>query len=346
MANRLRNYGCRSALTLSMLLLSAPLLAEESGSPNQADPAAEDSPTTQASKPEKAQGEGPFGPPPARRLNLQSINVVRMGPAAAESQNALAYSHRLYKSSNPLLMLNVLQPELNVKLNPAGFKIGPALLVSPLSILSVRMGADFVQHAGTFGILQSYDDATADYSDTPRIARGETQAYAASGVRLFLEPSIQLKAGPLAFRLKWGIEHHDMALADSDGSGQVDRVFYDPPNDTLLPAQGLVWGTEASLLYLHPRAVVGVQYTAVNPVYTQYEAGEGDPEALSIQNAHKRIGPLVAIPLPPPRGNQIQRPTLAVVTGYYLQHPYRHDPPAAYVLVAFAFNVELMRRGD
>lgn len=329
--------GLSLASTLASTLHSGVSHGQETG----AEPTSE--PVLEGAKPKEA---GLFAPPPARRLSVQSINVGRMGPAAAESQNTLAYSHRLYKSSHPLFMMNMVQPELNLKLNPAGFKLGASMVVSPLSLLTVRGGAEFVQHAGTFGILQSYDHAGVDYSDEPKGVRGETLAYAANGMKLYLEPALQLKVGPVALRVKWNIEHHDMMLKDSDSSGTQDRVFYDPPSDTLLSAQGLVWGTEASVLYLNPRVVVGLQYTAVNPVYGALEAGAEDPEALSSQNAHKRIGPLVAIPLPPPRGNQIQRPTLAVVTGYYLQHHYRHGLPAAYLLVAFAFNVELMRKDD
>ena len=321
---------------------------------------------------------GQATPAPDWRLTLNNLLVLRLNPVGLEDQVRLGFQRRLPNSEEQqgrLFADRFVFFGIAPRLNPAFIKIGPSIEIQPLSILNLRVAAEYVGFFSTFGFLQSYPSAQDDYSDkllaacasadattrescSYRDAAGERQLgseerrnYKASGLHVMIEPLVQLKLGPIALRNKLALEYWYMDVRGGD------RVFFDVTLDTLVPMRGWVLGNDLDLLWVSKFGLVaGVRYSVVKPLYTPNEVRLGE-SAADVSNGVQRLGPMLSYTFFDRGFTRFNKPTLLLITGFYLSHRYRagqepaailpgvyvHNPAMPYVVIGFSFQSDLLK---
>jgi hypothetical protein len=263
-------------------------------------------------------GDAPADPPRAR-LYLSSLTVGRYNPLGLSAQHRLMYSLRLFDSRSPLFRDTFLALGPSLKINPTNIKVGPLVEFQPLALLNLRIGYEFARFFGTSGHLQSFPFQDVPYSDSYH-DHHRSRGYAASGHRYFLEPTLQMKAGPVAARTIFTLEYWTMDLR------RGDRFFYDPTLDSILPLGEPVWSNDTDLLYIGGRLILGVRWSAVFPGSREY---------------HMRVGPVVAWSFNTREYTLFNRPTVLMVLGWYLRHPGRGGW-APYGVIGFSFSSDFL----
>ncbi|MFP2911519.1 hypothetical protein ACLESD_42135 [Pyxidicoccus sp. 3LFB2] len=334
-----------SMLSLSLCLgVSAPVLAqqaEDAPEAQQASPtpeAQQTSPTPEAqqtsARPEAPPAPVPLAslaPIPGLRLYLSSFTLARHNPLGLESQARLVLQKRMYERESLLMRDNFVSGALSVKVNPASLKVGPLVELQPVAMLNIRAGYEFVSYLGTMGFLQSFPGSVADHSDDTRDLN-EAAAYSTSGHHFLVEPTVQAKVKNFVLRSKLGVEYWNVDLRE----GGARATFYDAMLDTLVPGKGWVFTNDTDLLMLAtPRLTVGARFSAVFP---RYEGGEGVTQG---DNSHMRVGPMAAYALSTDEGTLFNKPTVVVITGWYLKHQSRQEA-MPYLLAGFGFTSDLL----
>jgi hypothetical protein len=287
-----------------------------------------------------AQSSSPAIDVPTRRVVFSSLLGLRGNPLGLEFQTKGGYQQQLYRDESPLLRDNFFLVGVFPKLSPASIKIGPVVEIQPLSIFNLRLSAEYVGFFSTFGYVQSRPSPNLDYSEAA-LDGGEAagQNYAASGAHFTIEPSVQMKVGPVAVRNRLMLEYWRMSLRDGD------RVWYDGTLDTLVPGRGFTLANDLDVLFLGlPPLVVGARYSLVEPLYSARQLpGE---EALSVDNGHHRVGLLAAYVFYDEGYTAFNKPALILNVAWYLQHRYRTGLEVSravpYAVLGFAFQSDLL----
>ncbi|WP_164018131.1 hypothetical protein [Pyxidicoccus trucidator] len=326
----------RSSLSLLSLCLglAAPAAAQQADEAPEA-PQASATPAPQPA-PEPlvpaTQAPAPLAPIPDLRLYLANFSIVRHNPLGLESQARLILQKRMFDSEAMVLRDNFVSGALSVKVNPASLKVGPLVEFQPVAMLNVRAGYEFVSYLGTLGFLQSYTTPLADHSDDARDLT-ETNAYSTSGHHFLLEPTVQAKVRNFVVRSKLAVEYWNVDLREGDRA-----TFYDATLDTLVPGKGWVLTNDTDLLMLAtPQLTVGARFSAVFPKYGDRVA-EG---VTASDNSHMRVGPMAAYSFHTDEGTMFNKPTVVVMTGWYLKHQNRQEA-MPYLLAGFGFTSDLM----
>lgn len=278
--------------------------------------------------------------PPKHRVVLNNLLVLRLNPVGIEDQVRAGYQLRLSDRTDLLFRDTFVFFGIAPKLNPAFAKIGPSIEVQPLSILNLRVGAEYMGFFSSFGFLQSFPTAAATYSDVDlKDGQDAHRNYAAHGAHVIFEPLLQLKLGPIALRNRFSVEYWYMDVRPGD------TVFYESTLDTLVPANGWILANDLDLLYVSKfRLVLGVRYSVVKPLYA-----DAPPD---FDNEHQRIGPLVAYTFFDRGYTRFNKPTLLLIVNWYVEHRYRtgaaatallpgvfvNSPALPYVVLGFAFQ--------
>ncbi len=326
-------------------------------------------------------GIGPSGqatPAPLWRLTLSNLLVLRLNPVGLEDQVRFGFQRRLPAlegQTGRLFADRFVFFGIAPRLNPAFVKIGPSIEIQPLSILNLRVAAEYVGFFSTFGFLQSYPSAQDEYSDqriancasadatvrqscgyrdgagVEQLGSSERRNYQANGFHLMIEPLVQLKLGQFALRNKLALEYWYMNVRDGD------RVFFDVTLDTLVPTRGWVLANDLDLLWVSKFGLIaGVRYTAVMPFYGGKEVRPGE-SAANIANGLQRLGPMLSYTFFDRGFTRFNKPTLMLVTGFYLSHRYRagqepaailpgvyvHNRAMPYIVVGFSFQSDLLK---
>ena len=300
------------ALALAALLLGAalPVRAEESTSEPD-----ERAPTTiaPASEPRAIGAWKPF---------RSQVAVLSAFPEGLDTQFEIGWKKKLAATDNALFRDSYLSLGIAPKVNPSFSRIGPFFSWQPIAIFRLNGGAEYVQFFSTFGNLQSFDSPRADYRDRVR-AQHADRAYAASAVHATLEPLVQMKVGPIAARAKASAEYWDATLAPGD------TVFYASSPDVLAPDRGWVVTETADVLWVPGNGFVGgLRWTQTRALYRDRDYRDGER---ATDNGHSRAGALVAWTPTNAPAWRIGRPTLFLVSGWYLDHRYRGKSDARYV---------------
>ncbi|MSP59856.1 MAG: hypothetical protein EXR72_05865 [Myxococcales bacterium] len=306
-------------------------------------------PVAAAPAPAPAAGFSDAQPPAEKRIPdwrfvMNSLTVFRFNPLGIETQLRAGFQRRLVRSYDTLFRDTFVHFGIYPKLNPAFVKIGPSLEIQPLSILNVRVAAEYINFFSTFGFLQSFPTPLAAYNDTQLSDNVKTNHsnYATSGFHVMIEPLVQIKVGPIALRNKLMLEYWRMNIHSGD------TVWYDATLDTLVPGNGWVLANDLDLLFVTKfRLTVGARYSLVKPFYkaTDFQPGE---ETGTTKNGHMRVGGLAAYTFFDRGFTRFNKPTVLVILSWYVQSHYRTgtDPTNAgipYVIVAFAFQSDLMK---
>jgi hypothetical protein len=264
-------------------------------------------------------GEQPRSP---HSVGYQSLFTGRLNPLGLIERLQLFYRYRLYESDSAALEQNHLGFEVVPTVSPAFASIGGAFEVQPLSILALRAQYDAFGYFGTFDLMQSFATDTAAWDDDTLDTLGTS--YATTGTQLTLGALLQLKVGPIAGRANLRAVYSDFDLRAGDG------FFYDIVYDLLAEDEAWFFSNDADLIWLSEGGlIVGARHTIT-------WSGAPGP-------SNQRLGPLVAYRFFDREGpTRFDRPTVLLVTGWYLEHRYRAGQETSralpYLVLGFAFD--------
>lgn len=259
-------------------------------------------------------------------LHHQSLTTGRLNPLGLITRYMLELRHRLHASEAPALAENFVGLSLHPVLTPASARIGAELAVQPLTILRLAARYELSSFFGYLDQLQSFPTASADYSDSALDER-EDAAYSTTGRHLVLTALVRARVGDFAVRDTFQAVHSTLDLAAGD------RFFLDSVLDVLVPRRGWVASNDADLLWFaDAHWTVGIRHT-----YTWTEARP---------SSNQRLGPLLAYTFGHAAPSAFERPTLILLTGWYLEHPFRTGQDVSGVMpcvvLGFSFQGRLL----
>ena len=281
------------------------------------------------------------GPPPARpplhRLVYGNLLVLRYNPLGIEDRIDLEYRYRLRRSDELLWSDTYASLGFTPTVNAAVSRLGAQLAIKPIAIATLSAGYYYVIWYDAFGHLRSFDGPDRDFSDSA-IERGESRAIATTGHELQLRANVVAKVGPVALSNNLEAYFADMRL---DGG---DHYYYQPRLDLLAHDLHWVLSNDTDLVYMTGFGLVaGVRNTVSHAFDAEGRAAGRDDTPTD------RLGPLLAyVFFDTPRA-AFNKPTLLLVTGWWLKHRFRTGEDVhqgvPYVVLAFKCEGELWGSG-
>lgn len=297
-------------------------------------------------------------PPAGWRLFMSDLTLFRLNPIGLETRFKLGLQKRLYKSDKTVTRNNYMFLGSFVRINPATAILGLGGELQPAAIFNVRASAEIQQFFGTFGFLQSFRSANANFSDqTLKDLRDDPVRKPQSTHLLHaqIQPTIQLKVGPIALKSQLQLDYWVLGNV-RDGETTVYEATY----DTLLPDKGWTLATDTDLLYMgKPGLAIGLRHSYVRPFYkVRHFLDAQDYVRYDQANEHSRIGLIAAYTLKDIGPAKFNKPTVLLIASWYTDHRYRLGQPDQlptigraddytsrafpYLLVGFAFESDLM----
>jgi len=273
------------------------------------------------------------------KIHYRNLTALQWNPLGIQSDLVLGYRYRLFRSPSLALRDNFIGPAFIFRLNPAFLRIGVALEVQPLTVLTLRASYEHRAYFGSVGMMQSFSDPGAEHHDLEMRQRGqEDENYTGTGHQFILQAVLKGKLGPIAFLNDFAYHHFEMNLRGDD------RVFYVSLFDTLAPGSGGVLINSAHLFYATKVGwLFGVRYTVTEALYSDEDMTAGGLSENPNTPAH-RIGPMICYMFRD-RGKDLRSPTLIFFLNWWIKHRYRagQQVPQAvpYGVLAFQFTGDL-----
>ena len=288
---------------------------------------------------------------------LSDLTVLRLNPIGLETRARFGVQKRLYASDKAITRNNFAFGGLYPKLNPASAHLALGGEIQPASIFNLRVFGEVQKYFGTFGMLQSFQTANANYSDqTLKDLRGTTATppQTATILHASIQPLLQLKVGKIAIRGLFQFDYWAMKIRSGDS------VAYEATFDTLLPDNGWTLSIDADVLYTgRKNTAIGLRYTHVQPFYNdKHFSSSAEAEAYDGQNTHDRLGLFAAYTLRDDGPSTFNKPTVILIASWYLNHRWRTGEPGMltsderpddftsrafpYLLLGFAFESDLL----
>lgn len=203
-------------------------------------------------------------------------------------------------------------------LTPSTSRLGAWAQWAPLSVLTVRAGAEPVVYFGTFHSLQTFPSYDAPFdADTRRAGGGRS----ALGLRAYVSPSLQLRVGPVVARTTADVEWWRARLAGP--------LYYEPARDTLLATGGgaLVNATSVAM-YQRDRPAGG--FTSAGVLHQVTEVFDAPA------NRIQRLG-AIAVHEFPARPFGLPHLTVSAMGWRYLDDPSKRDEWGGAATIAIRF---------
>lgn len=250
-------------------------------------------------------------PPPIGTFLADVLATARFGPSDVELTVRFGYRLPIFTSAQPLLADNEVAVGVLPRLSLRGFGLGPFIAVQPASFFRFRASAELFQLFGWIDSASSYTSPNAAYWSP-------SAPYGTGGGHIQLQPTFQLKLGPISVRDHFSADLWNVALRPEH------RVFYEVTADTLVPRKGWVLTNTLDVTYeLRPNLTAGLRYVATAPLYarTDYPSDPGS-DPLGNRNGHHRIG-VVASFAPASFTALGTRPVIAADVSFWVAHRYR-----------------------
>ena len=258
-------------------------------------------------------------------VEWQSIIVPRINPLGLFAASSLSYRLKLYDSELDLLKNNFVRVAAQPWVSPSWFRPGVRLDLQPLSILKLSVSHEFLFHFGTFGILQSFESPTEDYSET-RLDLGKEagENYRPVGQQTTFSVLLQAKVGPVAVRNNAKLALTNFPLR------QGDTVFYDQLLDILVQGSGWNFVDDVDLLFLTDFGLIaGLRYTLTQAYYDD-----------DTSTTH-RLGPLITYKFLDNPDEVLSEVTGILLANWWLKHPYRTGQETSQAIPYLGVGVKL-----
>ena len=284
-----------------------------------------------------------YRPPNRDTLWYTNSLFVRVNPLGLIDTFRLGYKHRLQVSDTAFGRDAYVFAGASVVASPAFGRIGAHVEVEPVSPLRFSATYEFVGYFGTFGQVQGFPGPDVDYSDSALEVGDEAgRDHPRIGHVLTLGAQAKFKVEWFAFRNTFTAVRYDLNLP----AGEV--AFYDQTYDRLAPDGGFLLLNDLDLMGVFHHLRVGARYTWTDSLYA------GSPETAPGDMPNHRLGPMLAWQFRDGVDrSRWDRPTIFLLTQWWLQHPWRTgaDTSQALPLIALglSFEGDMLwegRRGD
>ena len=244
---------------------------------------------------------------------------LQANPLSLQFRGSLGWKWHLFDSAKPFLRDAGVSAGVSEALTPAYSRTEAWVQVSPLSVLDLRAGAEFVGYFGTFGNLVGVPSYDSEFSDDAREPL-ESGAQSAVGGIFTVSPTLKFAAGRLAFRSSAAFEWWRV-----DGP---PAYYYEPFRGTLLDPDGdsLVAVTTIALVDISRDRSRRRQIGLYHDLLHVWDAP---------QNRRQRLGPVVSWWLGERRFG-LAEPTLLAGVLPYIEAPNRSGVSA---ILAVSFQL-------
>lgn len=260
-------------------------------------------------------------------LTYRNVMVLQANPILLRDLLSLDYHYRIYDAASPYLRHNYFGFALRPMISPGFARVGAAFEVAPASVVRLGVAFDQVNFFGSFGQLQSFADADADYSDAAlSLGREAGENYAAPGTIVTASLQAQNRFGPFIVRDLLEVQRVAFRLRTGDVH------FYEPVLDMLLPERGLVLNNDADVLYISPFGLIlGVRYTITKAFYRIGRDPNGPTH---------RLGPSLSYLVFQNPGAAFDSATVFVLLNWWLKHRWRtgDDVSAGFPFLSVGFS--------
>jgi len=277
-------------------------------------------------------------PPPRQSWVYSNLFGLRINPLGLGDELLIGSRWNLIQRSGALYRDSFVALKLHTFLTPSFLHAGPRFELQPLSVIGIAVTYDVLGYFGNIGQVLGYPSPWGDFSDSARRERvraGENRAAFGHSVRF--SSLLQARVGPVAVRHQAHFTYADLRLEPGY------RVYYDQAIDLLQPDGG--WSLVSDLdafVFLPKGWLLGARYTAT---LAFYRARHVPPEEVdrdrSLPPLH-RLGPAVLFTFFDDPARRFNRPTLILLTQWWIQHPWRTGvdvhPAIPYAAVAFSFE--------
>ncbi|HUS27153.1 MAG TPA: hypothetical protein VMZ53_01550 [Kofleriaceae bacterium] len=259
--------------------------------------------------------------PDGLRVMASDLTILRLNPVGLETRARIGVQKKLYPSPKPITENNFFFAGFYPKLNPASAQLGIGGELQPASIFNVRVLGEVQKYFGTFGYLQSFASANANYSDHT-LADMKDQGAAATVKHFSVQPMLQLKLGKIALRSLMMFDYWDVPGA----------LAYEPTFDTLLPDKGWSVATDTDVLFVPGNGLAaGIRHSWVKPMYSgAHFADAADQAAYDGKNSHHRVGFFGAYTFKDVGPSRFNKPTAILIVSFYVKHKYRAGEPSTF----------------
>jgi hypothetical protein len=276
--------------------------------------------------------------------------VLRYNALGLQNLFDIGYQYWLYDDDRPLFRGSYVGVSVVPLITGAYAQIGAAVKVQPLAVLNLQARVSYMKFFNAFNLLQSFETASADFSDTAIKDRGEDGAsYAADGLQIALIATLQGRIGPFIMRNILQGVYHDMNLEDNDGdaiANEPQRVWYDQYYDLMTPAKGWTLTNDLDLLWqFNEHLIAGLRYTVATPFYGDEDFLPGE-DTENKNGPMQKVGPIAAYTFFDEPGAAFNKPTIILLVNWWLQHRWRTGEDVSqaipYVVLGFAFSGDLL----
>ncbi len=278
---------------------------------------------------------------PRHRLIYRNLVAGRINPPGFVNETTFAYRLQIVSRDTPAFRDSFLITGAHAFMTPAFVRVGPTIEFQPIAILNLGATYDFIGGFGTFGLLQSFDSPTAEHGpDTIDRNRDADRNYVTWGQMITLSALLQGKVERVAFRTSTKASWTDMRLRSGD------TVFYDPALDIMMPNRGWAIINETDLVYLFDFGLaVLARHSLTHAFYRRGDFLQG--EAVSQPNGPtSRLGPAFSFTIFDRPGVRFNRPTVFLLSQWWLRHRYRtgleRNAGLPYLAVGFSFEGDLV----
>lgn len=290
------------------------------------------------------------------RFMISDLTIFRLNPIGLETRSRIGLQKKLYASNKKISENNFFFLGAFPKLNPASAQFSLGGELQPASIFNVRTYYELQQFFGTFGFLQSFTSANANYSDNTLSTlkdQSATKPEAKLVQHFSVQPQLMLKLGKVVVRSLLQLDYWKFDLSRGD-------LFYEPTFDTLLPNKGWTMSTDTDVLYVDGKGLAaGLRHTYVHPFYkSSHFTDASDENMYDGQNAHHRVGFFGAYTFKDKGPSTFNKPTAILILSFYMKHKYRAGEPGTldaghtaddyrtrafpYLILGFAFESDLL----
>ncbi len=284
-------------------------------------------------------------PRPRHRWIYSNLTALRYNPLGLVNEFTTGYRYQLIDKDSVLFRESFIAAQLHTYMTPAYARIGPKIDIQPLALLNLSATYDYTGYFGSFGLFQSFESPTADWSDTELGRRDDSNDpaidnYSTTGHWVTLAALLQAKVKNVAVRDNLKFYWADYDLRDGD------TVYYHQTLDLPQPDRGWTLTNDADLLYLFDFGLtVGVRYTLTHAFYQARHFQASEPQSMPNGPTH-RIGPAVLYTFFDRPDKRFNKPTLIVLTQFWAKHRFRtgQDVSAAvpYLVIGFRFTGDIL----
>lgn len=285
----------------------------------------------------------PVVPPPwmpRHRFIYRNLTAGRVNPQGLVNETTLGYRAQLVARNTPLFLDSFALVGAHAFVTPAFIRAGPTIEIQPAAVINFGATYDIVGTFGTFRQLQSFASATDRWGpdDLERNA-DDDRNYSSWGHLITLSALLQARVKNIVVRTSTKAYWGDMKLRGGD------RVYYDQSLDILMPDRGWSIMNETDVVYLFTRLRLIVRHSLTHAFYERRHFDAAEPVSRP-NGPTSRLGPAVAFTFFDRPGVRFNRPTVFLLTQWWLRHRWRtgeqQHAAIPYAALGFSFEGDLV----